>query len=105
LLCFALFFFVVVLWLCWLQRAIASVQPLNELNPSVIIEARVIATTDIDEAAIRECVLVIASELSDEEETRMDELCRITKIPFMSNRSFGFQAVLFMDLQSFTFQE
>jgi len=87
------------------NRAEASLQRLQQLNPMVKVSADKGKTQDKDAEFFKKFDVVVATNCSKEELLRINSICRSEKILFYAGDVFGFYGFSFMDLVSHEYVE
>jgi len=80
------------------NRAEASLDRLQQLNPMVEVSADKGSSTEKDAAYFQQFDIVIATNCSKEELIRLNAICRAEKIKFYAGDVMGFYGFSFMDL-------
>jgi len=87
------------------NRAEASLQRLQALNPMVDVTADSGATKDKEAEFFRMFDIVIATNCDREESVRINSICRTENVLFYAGAVFGFYGFSFMDLISHEYVE
>jgi len=87
------------------NRAEASLQRLQQLNPMVKVSADKGKTQDKDAEFFKKFDVVVATNCNKEELLRINSICRSEKILFYAGDIFGFYGFSFMDLVSHEYVE
>jgi len=87
------------------NRAEASLQRLQQLNPMVKVSANTGKTQDKDADYFKQFDVVVATNCNKEELIRINSICRAEKILFYAGDIFGFYGFSFMDLVSHEYVE
>jgi len=87
------------------NRAEASLQRLQQLNPMVKVSADPTETKNKDAEFFKKFDVVVATNCSKEEIMRINAICRAEKVLFYAGDIFGFYGFSFMDLVSHEYVE
>jgi len=87
------------------NRAEASLQRLQQLNPMVKVSAHPTETKDKDAEFFKKFDVVVATNCCKEEIMRINAICRAEKVLFYAGDIFGFYGFSFMDLVSHEYVE
>jgi len=87
------------------NRAEASLQRLQQLNPMVKVSADPSETKGKDAEFFKKFDVVVATNCSKEEIVRINAICRAEKVLFYAGDIFGFYGFSFMDLVSHEYVE
>jgi len=80
------------------NRAEASLERLQQLNPMVEVSTDKSATTEKDAEFFKQFDIVIATNCPKDELVRINEICRKEKVKFYAGDIMGFYGYSFMDL-------
>jgi len=80
------------------NRAEASLERLQQLNPMVDVTADKSATTEKDAEFFKQFDIVIATNCAKDELVRINNICRAEKVKFYAGDIMGFYGFSFMDL-------
>jgi len=87
------------------NRAEASLQRLQQLNPMVDVTADTANSKDKDAEFFKKFDIVVATNCTKEESVRINSICRAEKVLFYAGDVFGFFGFSFMDLISHEYVE
>jgi len=87
------------------NRAEASLQRLQQLNPMVEVTADIANAKDKDAEFFKKFDIVVATNCSKDELVRINSICRKEKVLFYAGDVFGFFGFSFMDLISHEYVE
>merc|ERR1712025_1429218 len=87
------------------NRAEASLQRLQQLNPMVKVSATPSKSQDKDSEFFKTFDVVVATNCNKEELLRINSICRAENILFYAGDVFGFYGFSFMDLVSHEYVE
>jgi len=87
------------------NRAEASLDRLQQLNPMVTVSADKDKTTDKQAEFFKKFDIVVATNCGKDELVRINSICRAEKVLFYAGDVFGFYGFSFMDLVSHEYVE
>ena len=87
------------------QRAEASVERAQRLNPMVSVTAQTGSSTDLTEEQVAHYDVLVATGCPDAELTRLNALCRRRGVLFLAGDVYGFYGFMFADLGRHEFAE
>jgi len=87
------------------NRAEASLQRLQQLNPMVDVTADTAVSKDKDAGFFKNFDIVVATNCTKDELIRINSICRAEKVLFYAGDVFGFFGFSFMDLISHEYVE
>ena len=87
------------------QRAEASVERAQRLNPMVSVTAQTDASTSLTEEQVSRYDVLVATGCPDGELTRLNGLCRRHGVLFLAGDVYGFFGFMFADLGRHEFAE